>query len=300
MGTAFGLGRAPQFRKAEVLDLKNDRRFNESWLEQLVCDDPEILGLGKIKVLSQQKRQKDGIGRLDLLLESQDKGTVFVVELMLGPIDGSHIVRTIDYWLDSQKNVKANVECKAVLIGERIVDSRFGEVVKFLTKSMPLVVKEVAALQVGNAMTVHFTTIFRSDDLEPRAKEEPTAPVDAAYWFKKSKQTLGVAQVVIKMLQDIDASISPNFTQSYISVRVGNRTASGLAGFRPFRGKVRFSIRVEDASPWRKRLAKSGLQVLQTDRADNKVRLGVTREDISKNIRMVRELSQAGYDFWSK
>jgi hypothetical protein len=52
VSTASNLGKAPQFKKAQLLDLKNDRRFNESWLEQLICDNPEILGLGKVKLLS--------------------------------------------------------------------------------------------------------------------------------------------------------------------------------------------------------------------------------------------------------
>jgi len=298
MATAIGLGKAPQFRKAEVLDLKHDRRFNESWLEQRVADHPEILGLGKVIVLSQQKRQKDGVGRLDLLLESEDKNTVFVVELMLGPVDSSHIVRTIDYWLDSRKTLKANVECRAVLIGERIVDSRFRSVAEFLTRKMPLLVKEVAALQVGNMMTVHFTTVFRSDDLEPRA--DVLGSFDRTSWLKKSKETVEVAEAVIKMLQRFDDSISANFRQGFIGIRVGNKPVLNFVAFRPFRGKVRFSIRVEDASPWRKRLAKSGLQVLQTDKTDNKVRMAVTKEDVLSNKVMLKQLCNDGYDFWSK
>ncbi len=300
MGPQPGPGNVPKFKRAEALDLKRDRRFSESWLERKVCDDPGILGLGKVKVLSQQKRTKDGIRRLDLVLESEDKSSRFVVELMLGPLDGSHIVRTIDYWL-SEENVKAkNVECKAVLIGERIVDSRFGKVVEFLAKKMPLVVKEVVALQVGNAITVHFTTIFRSDDLEPLASEETTVPLDRESWLEKNKKTVEVAEAVIKILQKFDPSISPNFRQHFIGILVGNRPVLNFVSFGPFRGQVKFRIKVEDPAPWKGKLKKAGLQVLQSDRTDNKLRIAVTSEDILKNGRMLTQLCRAGYDFWSK
>jgi len=295
---ALRLEKVPEFERAQLLDLKNDRRFDENWLERLICDNLEILGLGKVRVLSEQKRQKGGIGRLDLVLESEDKTVVFVVELMLGEVDSGHIVRTIDYWLETQKSLPRNVECKAVLIGERIIDSRFGDVVKFLAKSIPLVVKEVAALQVRNTMTLHLTTIFRSDDLEERAgNEEETVPANAEYWAKKDSQTLNVANAVIAILRELNSSVSPNFAQGYINVRVGAR-AEGFIGFRPVRGKVRLSVKVENASGWRRRLASSGLQVIQTDKTDNKVRLLLTEEEVRKNKRSIKEIAKAGFDYW--
>lgn len=297
MSTASRLQKAPEFRHAQIIDLKGDARFNEDWLERLICDSPEILGLGPVTVLDKQRRQKDGIGRLDVVLEAMDKTAVFVVELMLGPVDSTHIVRTIDYWLDTQKKLRKNVECKAVLVGERIVDSRFGEVVKFLTKSMPLVVKEVAALQIGDVMTLHFTTIFRNSDLEEETEESEVTLVDRDFWIRKDEQTLSVAEALIPLLKDLNPVISPNLTRGYINVRVGNR-AEGFIGFRPVRGNVRISVKVENALPWRKRLGRSGLSVIQTDKADNKVRLLVTEKDVSKNKALLKDLLSAGYDYW--
>jgi hypothetical protein len=300
MGAAVGPGKVPRFEKAEVLDLKKDRRFNEKWLEDLVCKDTGILGLGKVNVRDRQKRHKDGI--LDVVLESQDKSTVFVVELMLGPLDESHIVRTINYWLREKKATAKDVECRAVLIGEKIVDSRFVEVVKFLTSRMPeLVVKEVAGLRVGSKVTVHFTTILRSDDLEPVVSEEPAAPFDRESWLEKNKKTVEVAEAVIEVLRKFDPSISPNFRRHFIGILVGNRPILNFVSFDPFRDQVKFKIRVEDPASWKDKLKKAGLHVLQPDRTDNnKVRLAITREDVSRNERLLRQLCKDGYDFWSK
>jgi hypothetical protein len=297
------VARLPQFKRAEVLDLKKDSRFSEEWLEQLICNDPGILGLGKgkAKVLSRQKMQKDG--RIDLVLESEDKSSRFVVELMLGPLDGSHITRTIDYWLNEKNVTPKDVECKAVLIGERIADSRFYEAVKFLASKIPeLIVKEVAALQLGNAMTLHFTPMFRSNELEEQRAnvEQPPLPDPPAYWRARSKVTLEAAEAVIKMLREFDDSIKPNFNRHSIGLLVGNKPVLGLVSFRPIRDKARLSMRVEDALLCRKRLAKAGLQVLRPDSDDNKVRLAVTKEDVSRNERLLRQLCKDGYEFWSQ
>jgi RecB family endonuclease NucS len=38
--------------------------FNEQWLQQLVFDNPSVLGLGELKAVSRERKQSSG-GRLD-------------------------------------------------------------------------------------------------------------------------------------------------------------------------------------------------------------------------------------------
>ncbi len=54
-GVVSRLAKAPELKRAQILDLKGDSRFDEGWLERLICDNPEILGLGKVRLLSEQK-----------------------------------------------------------------------------------------------------------------------------------------------------------------------------------------------------------------------------------------------------
>lgn len=54
--------KAPEFIVSEVISLKSHPAFNESWVEQVICESPQILGLGPLSLVSKQKRQKDGMG----------------------------------------------------------------------------------------------------------------------------------------------------------------------------------------------------------------------------------------------
>ena len=107
-----------------------DAGKNEKWLQDLIEADPSILGLGDLSVLTREKKQSSG-GRLDFLLWDPDEESRFEVELMLGRLDESHIIRTIEYW-DIERNRYPGIEHKAVIIAEDIT-SRFFNILGLLT-----------------------------------------------------------------------------------------------------------------------------------------------------------------------
>src|SRR5436189_6407367 len=87
------------FTKAERISLKLHPTLNEKWVQQLIADDPSILGLGDL-FLKDKERMQPRAGRLDLLLQDTDPQTSrrYEVEIQLGPTDESHIIRTVEYW----------------------------------------------------------------------------------------------------------------------------------------------------------------------------------------------------------
>ena len=50
-----------------------------------------------LEVRDSERRQPSG-GRLDLLLTDVENRVRYEVEIQLGPLDESHIIRTIEYW----------------------------------------------------------------------------------------------------------------------------------------------------------------------------------------------------------
>src|ERR1035437_2332012 len=70
---------------------------DEYWLQDKIYENPSILGLGDLEMVSNEKPQSSG-GRLDLLLKDPEDDSMFEVEVMLDPTDESHIIRTIEYW----------------------------------------------------------------------------------------------------------------------------------------------------------------------------------------------------------
>jgi hypothetical protein len=87
---------ALQYAKATKIWLKNHPEFDETWLKTLIAADPSILGLGDL-VLKETERMQPKAGRLDLLFQDSEIDKRYEVELMLGRVDESHIIRCIEY-----------------------------------------------------------------------------------------------------------------------------------------------------------------------------------------------------------
>jgi len=83
---------------------------NENWLQEKICDDPSILGIGPLEVVTKERRQSSG-GRLDILCVNQDDDSMYEIEVMLGQTDETHIIRTIEYWdLEKKDGHEGNIQ----------------------------------------------------------------------------------------------------------------------------------------------------------------------------------------------
>ncbi len=110
------------YLKPERLSLKGHPHLNEKWVQDLIAEDPSILGLGDL-VLRDKERRQPRAGRLDLLLQDSDSQRRYEVEIQLGSTDESHIIRTIEYWDIEKKRYPQYDHC-AVLVAEDVT-SRF-------------------------------------------------------------------------------------------------------------------------------------------------------------------------------
>jgi len=70
-----------KYIKTESINLKD--HFNEKWLQDIIEQDPSIIGLGEIEVYRRERKQSSG-GRIDFLMLSADSTTMYEVEIMLG------------------------------------------------------------------------------------------------------------------------------------------------------------------------------------------------------------------------
>ena len=95
--------------KLKTINLKNHSQLNEKWLQDIIADDPSVLGIGDV-VLKDKERIHAGAGRLDLLLQDSDGHGRYEVEIQLGATDESHIIRTIEYWdIEGDKLIKKKI-----------------------------------------------------------------------------------------------------------------------------------------------------------------------------------------------
>ncbi|MCI0355838.1 MAG: hypothetical protein L0099_12475 [Acidobacteria bacterium] len=155
-----------EYVKGAKLWLKNHPRFDEAWIRDCVARDPSLLGLGRTRLLAVERTQT-GAGRLDLLLETMDSARRYVVELMLGRVDESHIVRCIEYW-DIERRRCPRVEHVAVLAAEDMT-SRFLNVLTLIRQVVPVVALQMEAIRVGQQVLLNFVRILD----EPVHAEDP-------------------------------------------------------------------------------------------------------------------------------
>ena len=170
-----------KYTKTESISLK--KHFSEKWLQDIIEEDPSIIGLGDLQVYRRERKQSSG-GRIDFLMLSSDNTTMYEVEIMLGATDESHIIRTIEYW-DLEKRRFPSRDHKAVLIAESITN-RFFNVISLMNKSIPIIAIQLNAFKHDDNVFLDFVKVL--DIYESPEDEEDLGleTVDRSYWEQKA------------------------------------------------------------------------------------------------------------------
>lgn len=288
-----------QLNRAELLSLKSHPQFSERWLQDCICEDPSILGLGDVDVVAVEKPLPRA-GRLDLLLHDEQLNRRYEVELMLGKTDPSHIVRCIEYW-DVERRRYPAYDHVAVLVAEDVT-SRFLNVMALLAGSIPLIAIRLSALRVDDQIVLHFTHVMdqiqlRSDDAyelgdRPAASEVGT---DRAWW--ETRVGTEMMALVDETQQLVEATTGQPHSVLYrrrlvrfIAEEDGSRTV----WCQPMKKKFAIGVYVPDQTSWCERFEELGLDV-SARRGNKAVRLRFAPDEFDEVKGELKELILAGY-----
>lgn len=192
--------------------------FNEAWLQKQIYDDPSLLGLGDVDVIQKEKIQPSG-GRLDLLLADFENEARFEIEVMLGTVDESHIIRTIEYW-DIERQRYPHLQHTAVIIAEEIT-SRFFNVIRLLNRAVPIMAIQLSAFQFGSDIVLQFIRVLDTADFGTGSDdtgEIDSPPTDRAYWETKSQPLLAIADAFSRMLPPSEAQPKITYNKGHIAL----------------------------------------------------------------------------------
>src|SRR5712691_3199119 len=131
--------------------------LDERWLKVRIEEDPSLLGLGDINVVRREKSQPSG-GRLDFLMYDPDRELRYEVEIMLGVLDESHIIRTIEYW-DIERTRFPQLEHRAVIVAEDITN-RFFNIISILNRAVPIIAIQMNAVRIDDRFLLTFTKVL--------------------------------------------------------------------------------------------------------------------------------------------
>ncbi len=275
------------FTKHETVSLRKLPDFSESWLHDLICDDPSILRLGDVDVLDRERTQEAG-GRLDLILSDSEKTRRYEVEIMLGATDPSHIIRCIEYW-DIERRRYPAYDHVAVLIAENIT-ARFLNVIGLLSGTIPVVAIQMNAIKVGEKLVLNFVhvlnqTALRRDD----PAENGGRDTDRAYWESRvGSEIMSVCDSVLEMINEkAIPKQNLNYKKRHIGLKSGG-SKRNFVYFGPKKKFIRIAALVSNVDEWLERLENEGIP------ADRK-RTGVIRvttkpKDFQQHKDLIREL----------
>ena len=218
----------PKLVKGNIVSLQSVG-ITEAYLEKFIDDDPTVLGLDDVLVIQRQRRQ-DKAGRLDLLLQDDSEDIRYEVELMLGSVDESHLIRTIEYW-DIERRRYPAYEHRAVLIAENIT-TRFLICITLFSGSIPIIAIQVNALNVDGKIVLTFVRVVDSTKLRKDDQVNPTTQTtDRAYWLSRvGAEIVGLADKCLVLINE--AAKHPrslNYNKYFIGLTDGTRSNNFVA-----------------------------------------------------------------------
>jgi len=279
-----------KYHRAKPIRLKNHPKFNERWLCDRISEDPTILGLGDVEV-KDVERILPKAGRLDLLLRDLESDRRYEVEIMLGDVDASHIIRTLEYWDIERKRYPQYDHC-AVIVAENITQ-RFLNVISLFNNTIPLIALQLDALQVEDKIVLNFVKVL--DEIIPGDEEEdeyPSQGVDRAYWEKKAGHTtLPLVDECIGILKELKPNIVPKYNRQYIG-QTENGSVNHFVKFIPAKRWMRAAVRVDGKQEWTDRLEDSPLEVIKGQKTRRLI-LRITKDDLQSNREALTEVFRA-------
>ena len=283
--------------KLEKVSIKNHPEVNEKWVQEIIANDPSIIGLGDV-ILRDKERIQPHAGRLDLLLQDPDTNKRYEVEIQLGSTDESHIIRTIEYWDLERKRYPQYDHC-AVLIAEDIT-SRFLNVVSLFNGFIPLIAIQMNAVKVEDSIGLTFTKVLDEIALGLIDEDEDVAEVaDRNYWLNRgSERTVALVDEVIKIIHQFDKEIEPKYNKFYIGL-AKTGIPNNFISFKPKKQWMNLEIRLDEDEGLSEELDNKGIDNEYLSRWGKyriRLRPGEVqehREILSKIIMLAYEASDA-------
>lgn len=278
------------YTRPKRISLKNHPVYSENWVQDIIAQDPKILGLGDI-VLRDRERRQTKAGRLDLLLQDPDSYKRYEVELQLGATDEAHIIRCIEYWDIERKRYPQYEHC-AVLVAEDIT-SRFLNVVSLFNGAVPLIAIQVQAFEVGEHVTLVFTKVL--DEMQRGLVDEDedaiSAPTDRAYWEneKGTPKTVALMDRLFELVKEADPEVQLKYNKFYVGLTKDGR-ADNYAQFRPQKTSVMFEIRLPRTEETDSLLEEAGIETLEYSARWARYRIRVTEKDFKMHTELFQRL----------
>lgn len=280
--------------KLETVSLKKHPTINEKWIQDQIADDPTILGLGDL-IMRDKERIQVGGGRLDLLLQDPDTLKRYDVEIQLGSVDESHIIRTVEYW-DVERRRYPQYEHAAVIIAEEIT-ARFLNVISLFNGSIPLIALKMTAYKIGDEVALTFVKVLEELNYGLVEDDKPIAePTDRAYWQKKSpEKMLKLVDQLLKLTQEVAPNAELKYNRHYVGLSINN-SANNFVHFKPLKAAVVIKFKLERTDDTDSLIEEAGIEALTYEKRWNQYRVRVDPSMSEAQKEVIRGLVRKSWE----
>jgi len=241
----------------KAISLKKHSNLTEALVQQQIANEPSILGLGDL-ILRDKERIQATAGRLDLLLQDPESLKRYEVEIQLGVVDESHIIRTIEYW-DIERKRYPQYEHAAVIVAEEIT-SRFLNVIQLFNGAIPLIALKMTAYEINGEVHLTFVKVLDEVVYGFVEEDEPVAePADREYWEKKSsKKSLSIVDKVLEIIKPVEPNAIAKYNRPYIGLSL-NGSPFNFVNFRPQKGSLVMKFKLPKTQEYDDLIEEAGL-----------------------------------------
>lgn len=217
--------------KGHQIVLKRHSIIKERHIQNIIVGNPAILGLeeglgGDLTLVGKEMEQEER-RRVDLLFQDQNLNKIYEVEIQLGPLDESHLLRAVGYWNIERKKSPC-YEHTAVIISENI-KPRISDLIELLKGIFSVIVLKMTAFEKENGIIcLNFEKIYENklndtednNDYVVKNEYKPFKEPDRDFWENKvSRATLMVVDEIYHFLKEIDSNMKINYTEKYIGFK---------------------------------------------------------------------------------
>jgi hypothetical protein len=271
-----------EYMKATPISLR-DAGKDERWLQELISKDPGILGFGDVLVIQRERPQPTG-GRIDLVLADPEENLRYEVEIMLGTVDESHIIRTIEYW-DIERRRSPSYEHRAVIVAEEITN-RFFNVIGLLNKAVPIVALQLNAFLMSDKLSLNFVRVL---DVVEEVEDESGEQVDRKYWeTRASKKSLELMDSIIALVPRDVGDTRVKYNRYHVALGTGG---NNFCWFHPRKGgHVHFHVKpgAEAREKLVQKLEEKGIE--SGLHRSNEMKVVITTKEFEENKDLIREV----------
>lgn len=281
-----------EYKKAQPVKLR-DVGKDEKWLQDQINNDPSILGLGDLAVFKREKIQPTG-GRIDFVLYDPEDDTVrYETEIMLGTLNESHIIRTIEYW-DIERTRYPSLEHRAVIVSEDITN-RFFNVISLMNKAIPIVAIQLNAFIVGDSLTLNFVKVL---DLVEVSEEEEIDQEQTTRKHWDERANVKSMQLYDSLIEIVKGIAEPRITYNKGHIAIGTSSQHFMWCHPRKTPNIFLVIRVgeENRDQVATRFEDLGIECTKGTRP-NIIKIRLTVKEFEENKALVKEVVTLAENF---